>query len=190
MLINAKLQDITPEILQSMRDEWLPHLEVAPSLPEIHYEKAVDWGEQFLLGQKDKNTLLLALTCTPAGAEPKVLAVMDMTLKHPTIPGQFCLKVMGITVAPQFDFRQGDQADMNIFTRKKAVSVIAAELLIQSIDEMMRRNAVELKIYGNHQVNIDLFELLCADLKEDLLDAIQLTVDSHNNWLVISKRMN
>tara|TARA_R110001592_G_scaffold229118_3_gene485786 strand:+ start:672 stop:1244 length:573 start_codon:yes stop_codon:yes gene_type:complete len=188
MFDNVQLEKVTAFTVAALKKEWTPYVMESTDLPEVQYRRIIEWGNSFVNGNFEEGTFFYALTCDGNNGAPSVLALMDLTLKHPLHAPKFAIKVMSIHTAPHFDLRQANTEVDNSITRKHKLSMIISEIIIGAINELFERDASEVKIYCSSQLSLSFFETVAGDMKSDLLSRVRLSVDLQGNWLVISKR--
>lgn len=163
----------------------MKYVEATDDLPLSQYDRLTSWLYEDALSGRYENSEFFVVSNKSSAIEH--MAAFEVINKYKNIPNEHCLKIMSIFFSPAYDSRQPDTADSTFLSRQKMIASLATEILTFSMNEMFRRNAAQVKLYANSSVNKELLGTVAVLVDVGLQKRIQLDIDMHGGWLVITR---
>ncbi|MGK0440891.1 MAG: hypothetical protein ACJA0N_000686 [Pseudohongiellaceae bacterium] len=182
-----KFEKLTMENLEATKSEWVALLDDVTFNPNGYYQ-FIEAAESRLQGNAvELNSYTYVVISDESEA---AIAMFDIVHALPKSPDSW-VKVLGMRTSPLLDLRFEERVGDTQFDRREKIGSVIAFGLSKVVGliygEMM---AGKIKVWGNKQVDIDIFMIFKRELEADPATKAGLNVHFENvgGWLEITKK--
>jgi len=186
--LNYEFMEITEDLLNGTREEWLDQISAIESNGESilvsAYEQTLDWAEKNLNTRNTKDVCTYTLKRTD---DIHACAILELSHARKETDTPW-LKLLNIRMEPQLDIDQREQITTEgLF---EAYKVLGASIVNSLELTFTRMKSKQLKIYARTDEMLGLFDGTLAGLseeKQEIIKDIGFKLRKEARWLVFDK---